>query len=82
MAKAKKEKNPLDYHFIIPERIVNDEVSEFLQECLDYDICSNCEDFVREVRTCQVCSDEFCNDCADEHTTEETGLWLVVYMIQ
>ena len=35
--------------------------------------CYECESF-SELSECNVCSEKFCEDCASDHASEETGL--------
>jgi len=75
MAKKKKEElKENEYHLIVPTMIPYDEVEEFLTDALGYKKCYQCENYVRSTRECEVCGSQFCDDCADEHAFEETGL--------
>ena len=46
---------------------------EEFMDALGYVECRNCESVARNLTECQVCNDQFCEDCQAEHAQEETG---------
>ncbi len=63
-----------ELHRILMKYYPDNSDSEDLVEDLGYGCCSDCTVLKLDMPQCNVCSEYYCEECAPEHSNDETGL--------